>query len=216
MIGSYKDDKAAMNSPAQPRKNAGKRRYNSPLRQQQSADTRERIVLAGVDLVHGLPSWDWTNLTARAVSERAGVSERTVYRHFSTEQNLRDAVMQHLVADSGIDLSTLRMEEFSDITSRMFSYLASFAVAPQTETDPTFASMDQVRRQALQDAVARSLPDWPESEQRAVAAMLDLFWNPPYYERLIADWDITPERASELFGWMIDTILDAIKAGRRP
>ncbi len=210
-----------MNSPASPGKSAddpsaSKRRYNSPLRQQQSAQTRERIVLAGVELVHGFPTWDWTNLTARAVSECAGVSERTVYRHFASENNLRDAVMQRLVADSGIDLSNLRMEDFPKITQRMFDYLSSFATVPQTETDPTFASMDEVRRIALLESVQRSLPDRAPGEQRAVAAMLDLFWNPPYYERLIADWNIEPEQASRLISWMIEVLLEAIANGRQP
>lgn len=192
-----------------------KRRYNSPLRQQQTADTRERIIAAGVELVHGLPSWDWTNLTARAVSERAGVSERTVYRHFSTEQNLREAVMQRLVIESGISLEELRMEDFADITSRMFTYLSSFAATP-TQQDPTFASMDQLRRDALLRAVQRSLPDWSERDQAAVAATLDLFWDPVHYDRLISAWHIEPERASQMIGRLIDLILEAVKDGRRP
>ena len=43
-------------------KSITKRRYNSPLRQQQAAATRERIVAAGAKLVHSYPAWDWTNL----------------------------------------------------------------------------------------------------------------------------------------------------------
>ncbi|TGD70349.1 TetR/AcrR family transcriptional regulator, partial [Mangrovimicrobium sediminis] len=184
-------DTATMNSPADPGKRPAekppaKRRYNSPLRQQQSAETRERIVLAGVDLVHGFTTWDWTNLTARAVSERAGVSERTVYRHFTSEKNLRDAVMQRLVSDSGIELGEMRIEDFPGITARMYQFLASFAtVTQQPPQDPTFASMDEVRREALLDAVQRSLADWEPAEPRVVSAMPDLFWHPPAYERLL-------------------------------
>ncbi len=193
-----------------------KRRYNSPLRQQQTADTRERIVLAGVKLVQSFTTWDWTNLTARAVSETAGVSERTVYRHFTTERNLRDTVMQRLVADSGIDLSTLNMEDFASTTEHMFRFLSAFATSAPGEQDPTFASIDEHRRAALLQSVQRSLVDSPPAEQLEIAAMLDLFWNPPYYDRLVNDWQLDPERASKLIGWMIDNLLQTVLAGKRP
>lgn len=207
-----------MSSPTRSEKqeSPAKRRYNSPLRQQQTADTRERIILAGVELVHGFPTWDWTNLTARAVSETAGVSERTVYRHFTTERNLRDSIMQRLVTDSGIDLGTLRMEDFAKTTEHMFRFLSAFSTRIQTEQDPTFASIDEERRRALLESVKRSLRDSPAQSQTEVAAMLDLFWNPLYYERLIADWQLPPERASQLIGWMIETLLRAIKSGEHP
>ena len=52
-----------------------RRGYNSPVRRQQSAETRERIIAAGAELVHGFPAWDWKNLSAAAVGEHAGISE---------------------------------------------------------------------------------------------------------------------------------------------
>ena len=62
------------------------------------AETRDRILDAGSALVHEFESWDWRPLTFRAVAERAGVGERTVYRHFATEQALHAAVMERLAA----------------------------------------------------------------------------------------------------------------------
>lgn len=70
-----------------------RRRYDSSSRRRQAAETRARIVAAGTELVHGFETWDWHDLTFKAVAERAGVGERTVYRHFPTEQHLHDAVM---------------------------------------------------------------------------------------------------------------------------
>ena len=144
-----------------------KRRYNSPLRQQQAAATRERIVAAGAKLVHSYPAWDWTNLTAPAVGERAGVSERTVQRHFATERQLRDAVLQRMLEESGIALQDLELDHFADVTERMFAYLSSFAIAPEPVSDPSFASMDEYRRDALLNAVARATPGWAGSRSRS-------------------------------------------------
>ena len=48
-----------------------RRRYDSPVRRQQAAETRARILAAGSALVHGYPTWDWRELTFRAVAEKA-------------------------------------------------------------------------------------------------------------------------------------------------
>ena len=71
----------------------GRRRYDSPLRRERAAQTRERITDAGVALVRELPTWDWQGLTFAAVAARAQVSVRTVYRYFATERDLHDAII---------------------------------------------------------------------------------------------------------------------------
>ena len=193
-----------------------RRRYNSPLRQQQSAKTRERIVTAGAELVHGYKAWDWTNLSARAVGERAGVSERTVQRYFPTERELRDAVLQQLLNESGVQLDELTLEDFADVTTEMFNYLSSFAIAPAPVEDPSFASMDNRRRDALMRAVERATPEWSDRERESTAAALDILWNQPPYERLIATWGFDGERASQTITWLIKLIENAVRSGQKP
>jgi AcrR family transcriptional regulator len=195
---------------------AQRRRYHSPVRRQQSADTRERIVAAGAELVHGFPAWDWKNLSARVVGEHAGVSERTVHRYFSTERALRDAVLRRLVEESGVSLEGLDLHDFAGVTARMFSYLSSFAVAPATMNDPTFALMDQQRREALLAAVVRATPTWSDRERETAAAVLDILWNLPPYERLIMTWGFDAERAINAITWLIGLIEGAIRHGRHP
>src|ERR1700746_1952576 len=79
-----------------------RRRYDSPLRRRRAAETRERIVSAGATLVRSFTTWDWKELTFRAVAQSAGVSESSVYRHFANERELRDAVMQRLGEEAGV------------------------------------------------------------------------------------------------------------------
>jgi transcriptional regulator with XRE-family HTH domain len=146
-----------------------KRKYHSPLRQQQAAETRQRIVAAGTELVHGFQSWDWKNLTARAVGERAGVSERTVQRYFPSERALRDAVLQGLVEESGVDLNNLNLSGFDDVVINMFNYLSSFAVEPDLSVDPSQTKMDERRKEALFEAVVDATPNWSREEQQALS-----------------------------------------------
>ncbi len=188
-----------------------RRRYNSPLREQQMAETRQRLIQAGVELVQEIPDWDWKNLTFRAVGKHAGISERTVYRHFSSERELRDAVMERMVSESGVDISKLELDNFSDVAERIFAYMAAVKAPPALVEDPTLASMDQLRREALLSAVVRAKPDWGEQDQKHLAAMLDILWDLPSYERLLAAWDFSSEQASGVISRMIQLLIDNYK-----
>lgn len=195
---------------------AQRRGYDSPVRRQQSAETRERIIAAGAELVHGFPAWDWKNLSAAVVGEHAGISERTVHRYFSTERLLRDAVLQRLVEESGVSLDGLALDNFAGVIARMFSYLSSFAVTPSAVNDPTFATMDRQRREALLNAVIGATPAWSDHDQETAAAVLDILWSLPPYERMITSWGFDAERAIGAISWLIGLIEEAIRNGRRP
>lgn len=166
--------------------------------------------------MHGFPAWDWKNLTARAVGERAGISERTVQRYFPTGRNLRDAVLQRLVEESGIDLETMELADFAGVAAQLFRYLSSFAVVPAPPEDPSFASMDRVRREALAQTVARATPEWSDRRREVAAAMLDMLWSPPAYERLTQVWGFDAERATSTITWLIELIEAAISRGDLP
>jgi len=193
-----------------------RRAYNSPVRRQQVAETRERIVSSGSDLVHGFESWDWRALTVRAVAERAGVSERTVYRHFADERELRDGVMGRIYEESGVALEGLTVEGFGDVTARVYDYLASFAVHPRTLRDPTFVDLDERRREALLAAVRASTDGWSDDDRTIAAAVLDVMWNVPTYERLRSAWDLDADRASSAAAWVVGLVERAVRDGDRP
>lgn len=195
---------------------AEKRAYNSAVRQQQSNETRELIITSGVTLAHEFPAWDWKNLTFRAVGERAGISERTVYRYFSTEQALKDAVMQRLVKESGINLNALSLAEFTATIKVLFRYMLSFSAKSKEPEDPSFSSVDQERRVALLRSVVEATPGWSEAQQQIVTASLDIFWQPSTFERLLNAWNFNSEQSVETLTWLIDLVETAIKDGRRP
>ncbi|HEY1075204.1 MAG TPA: hypothetical protein VGE51_00790 [Fontimonas sp.] len=193
-----------------------RRQYDSPLRRQQAADTRERIIAAGAEIAHRLPSWDWSAMTFKAVGERAGVSERTVHRYIATERQLREAVLQRLFQESGISLDGLRLDSFASIATGVYRYMSSFTIAQTPVTDPTFAALDQHRRTALLGAVAVATPGWTESEREIAAATLDILWHPPFYERLTAGWNFDAARATQAIGWIAALVQQAIRQDLRP
>jgi AcrR family transcriptional regulator len=192
---------------------ARRRTYDNRARQQKAAQTRERIVAAGSELVHAFDSWNWRDLTFKAVAERASVGERTVYRHFPTERHLHDAVMQRLEAEAGVSYEDVDLSNIDDVTARVFASLQRFSVRNSVETpqDPTFVGVDVRRRDALMRAVSASAPEWSAGEQRTAAGLLDVLWNVPSYERLVGVWGFDGTDATRAIGWLMGKVVASIE-----
>ena len=196
---------------------AGRRSYDSPVRRAQRAETRERILDAGSALVHEFRSWDWRPLTFRAVAERAGVGERTVYRHFATEQALHEAVMQRLARESGVVYEGLTIDEVSRIGAQVFTSMSTFA-APSwnDEEQGVFRAEDERRKAALVAAVEATATGWSDEERTRAAAALDVLWTAPSYQRLVTGWRFDADEAADVIDWMISLVAEAIRTGHAP
>ncbi len=193
-----------------------RRRYDGRARREQAAGTRERIVRAASDLLHGGPVRDWRGLTMRAVADRAGVSERTVYRHFGNERGLRDAVMHHLEEQAGIALDTMRLEDVAQVTARIFEHVSTYPLESRPALDPTLVDANERQRDALLAAIADHAEGWRETDRRIAAATLDVLWSVATYERLVGDWQLDRAAAIDAATWVIGLIADAVSNGRPP
>jgi AcrR family transcriptional regulator len=192
------------------------RSYENSQRSRQAAATRDRILAAATEIVHGLPPGDWRDLTVRAVARRAGVDESTVYRHFSTERNLRDAVLRSLVNEAGVKLEDLRLENFGEVLGQTFAYLSTFPASQTATSDPSFAALDERRRTALLTALAEAAPDWTEEQCTMAAAAVDAYWSVPVFERMINTWGLDSGQATRAVTWVIDLIRAEVRDGGGP
>jgi AcrR family transcriptional regulator len=193
------------------------RPYDSPLRRAQAASTRDRIIEAACALLRGSSIRNWRSLTIRAVAEQAGVNERTVYRYFSNERGLRDAVMRQMEDEAGIELSSgLDLEDIAEVARRIFTQVSSFQFEPKSPLEPTLTEASLRQREALHDALAPWTGDWPAEDAAAVAALFDVLWSVGAYERLVADWQLDRERATEVLTWAIGLVTEAVRRGDLP
>ncbi len=189
-----------------------RRPYDSTLRRQRAAETRARIIAAGSELLHGSSVRDWQGLTIRAVAERAGVNERTVYRHFVNEQGLRDAVMHEFEEEAGIDLGGMQLEDVADVTARIFSHISSYPPDVRQPLDPTLLDAKQRQHDALLAAVGARTAAWSDADRTMAAAALDLLWGVASYERMVVDWRMDPAEATRGISWVIELVRQAIES----
>jgi AcrR family transcriptional regulator len=193
-----------------------RRHYDSPVRRQRAAETRERILAAGAELLHGFPTWNWAALTVRAAAERAGVTERTVYRHFSSERELRDAVLARFEDESGVAVEGLALDDVAAVTERMLEYVSTFPVVPRTLRDDTVAEANARQRAALLAALEPHTAAWSPEDRAVAAAVLDVLWGVASYERMVVDWELPPEDAIRGLTWTIGLVEAAVRDGVSP
>jgi AcrR family transcriptional regulator len=192
-----------------------KRRYDNTRRRAQASETADRIVAAGAELVRASSIRDWRGVTIRTVAERAGVNERTVYRHFANEQALRDAVMHRLEDSVGIDLAALDLDDVADATARIIRHVAAYPRDRRRPVDSTLAEANRRQHDALRGAVS-DVVTWSEADRVLAAAMLDVLWAVGSYERLAVDWELDDDEAVRGLTWVIGLVTEAIHADHGP
>lgn len=193
-----------------------RRRYESPLRRQRAAETRERIVTAGVELLHGTATWNWHAVTVRAVAGRAGVNTRTVYRHFANERALRDALLARMERDAGVQIEDLTLDNLVAVADRIFSYVASVPVQSRAAHDATAVGAVLRQRAALLRAVTEATPDWSDTERRIAAAVLDVLWNVAAFEQMVLGWKLERGEAIAGLRWVVGLVQAAVRQGKAP
>lgn len=189
------------------------RPYDGTLRRERAAETRERILHAGSELIHRSAVRDWKKLTVRAVAERAGVNERTVYRYFGSERGLHDAVLDRNKEEAGIELEGMRLEDVATVAVRILDHVAQYPREPPPALDPTLMAAKDRQHQALLDAVGSEVPD---PQQVTVAAVLDALWSVATYERLADGWSIDHAQAVSAVTWVIGLVEAAVRKGDVP
>lgn len=182
--------------------------------------TKERILEALVEVIleGGLPGF-----SVQEVADRAGVSHRTVYRHFPTRESLLeglvDAVDARMAAQGGVaelnDLDELpsavlvNFELFSR-DGRAAEAAVRFGVGAAIETADR-----AVRTKMVAARVSEVIGDRDARDALMAAAMLRQLMSSRVWLGLV-EAGLDADGAARAASWAAAVLVDALRAGRTP
>jgi AcrR family transcriptional regulator len=188
-------------------------KYESPLRDEQKAETRRRIVAAAERLMQDA---DLVELTFAAVAREAGVQERTVYRHFATKGDLLDALWDAL--DPRIGTASFPDSEAALVEAprRVFpafddneNLMRAFWSTPQGREFRL--RVNDKRKAAIRKAVADAVKDLPANEARWVTAAAQLLYSGAAWQTMKDYWGFSGDEAGKASSFMLQLIFDAAR-----
>ena len=199
------------------------RRYSSPLRERHAQQTRDLILDAVTDL---LESRRIDEITTREIAQSAGVSERTVYRHFAD----RDALLAGLTArlmralDGRQDPSThtiATVDSLKAVAIALMAGLEEFHVAARAEAlfnaDPRRFSPDTRANSAqFPGVIATILPELSSPDCLRLAAVIRCLLSAQGWLRMREEFGVSGDDAGPMVAWVLDAIVNEVHRGHLP
>jgi AcrR family transcriptional regulator len=149
------------------------RRYRSPLREQQTAQTRRAVVDAARDL---FMANGWAGTGMRDVAAAAGLALETVYSHFSSKRGVLRAVADAAVVGDDADVPLAERAEFLAIGRGRRPARIRAAARLLTGVQVRTAAVAKLLRQAApaDEEIAEMLQSTRERQREDVATALRL------------------------------------------
>jgi AcrR family transcriptional regulator len=189
------------------------RKYNSELRAEQQDQTRLRILEAAAELM-GDPTQP--ELTFAAIGKQARISDRTVYRHFPTKEDLLEAFWSYVNAQLGMAEYPESAEQLLKVMPSVYEgFDAQAGLIRAHLASPAGREMRQriapVRRELFQRMLESYTAGLPAKSRRRVYAIVQLLFSPRAWDSLVENWDMDGSEAAEACSWAIRTLLTALE-----
>jgi hypothetical protein len=194
-----------------------KRAYNSPLREQQAEQTRERILQA---MAKVLEDASLQEVTFSALAKAAQVSERTVYRHFPNKEELDQAFWWWVNKQIGMTHYPETPEELLSMPPVVFEGFDRYE--PMIRAHIRSAAGEELRakqvpgRQAAYKKMLGPLLDGlqPKQQQQALA-VIQLLFSPRAWDSMKENWGLSGKQAGQASAWAINVLLDHLRANQK-
>ena len=200
------------------------RQYSSPLRERHAQQTRDLIIDAVTALIE---SRRIDEVTTREIAQSAGVSERTVYRHFPDRDALLAGLTSRLHRSLGEREDPLNSPVFDSIDDlkvaaiRLMAGLEEFHVAARAEalfnTDPRRFSPDTRANSArFPGVMAAILPELDDQACLHLAAVIRCLLSAQAWLRMREEFGVSGDDAGPVVAWVLDAIVNEIHRGHLP
>jgi len=196
------------------------RPYRSTLRDRQATQTRELILDAVTTLIADRRA---DEVTTREIASTAGVSERTVYRHFSDRDAILEGLSQRLPEVDGIAPSfrDVGLDDLPATGRFLMELLEEHHVAALAEAvlnaDPRrFASVTRTHSHDMQELLADELPELDERERLRIAAVFRCLLSSQAWLRMREEYGVLGTESGPAVQWVIELIIRELRAGNTP
>lgn len=187
------------------------------LRQHYMAQTRDRILDAAMA---GIQKEGLDALTIAQVAKDAGVTDRTIYRHFQTREDLLKAVWGRMQARVGLGGYPQTVETLLAAPAALFPRFDAHEGAVRASMyspagREVRASANPARRQAMQACVAEALPQLDDAARRRRAAVIQMIGSSHGWACLKDYWGMGTEEAARAAREAIAILLDRKPEGEK-
>jgi AcrR family transcriptional regulator len=193
--------------------------YKSVLRERQAAQTRELILDAVTTLIADRRA---DEVTTREIAAAAGVSERTVYRHFPDRDFVLEGLSQRMAGLDGVKPSFgASLDDIAPTGRRLMALLDEHYVTARAEAvfnaDPRrFAADTRANTREVRELMARELPELDERERLRIAAVIRCLVSTQAWLRMREEFGVPGIESGPVVAWVIDTIIRELRAGNTP
>ena len=196
------------------------KRYRSTLRDRQVAQTRTLILDALTELLADRRA---DEVTTRDIAALAGVSERTVYRHFPDRDALLTGLTERMADFDGVRPSFGEggLDDLAPTSRRLMELLEEHFVTARAEAvfnaDPRrFADDTQSNTRDMLELFATGFPELDEQEQRRIAAVVRCLVSTQAWLRMREEFGVPGNESGPVVAWVIDLIIREVRAGNTP
>ena len=193
------------------------RTYNSPLREEQMEQTREKLLDQVAEM---LASESLDEVTVAAVAERAKVSVRTAYRYFPTKEALIDGFNQWMGKRFGTPKLPDSLDEIPAMTEALFrSFDTNERLLRASRRSGAGAEIRKRRKaeqvRVVSKAVAKAAPHLDESEVRKIGAVIHALTGSELWLGMRDTWGLSTEEAIEASKWGMAAIVAKLEGTRK-
>lgn len=195
------------------------RSYDSPLRERQAQQTRDEILDALAAL---LADRGVDEVTTREIARAAGVSERTVYRHFPDRTALVEGLTSRFVDSSDrVPVVPERLEDVKPLVVELMRVLEAHDVEAQAEAllnaDPRrYSESTRAHTRQFRELVEATFPDLDDGQQASIAAVVRVLVSAQTWLRMRTEFGIGGQTSGPLVGWVIDAVINEVERGNPP
>jgi AcrR family transcriptional regulator len=198
-----------------------KRTYESPLRETQALQTREQILDALLTLLETMSA---DEISTRELAAAAGVSLRTVYRHFPDRDALLNGVSDRVEAalgGPGYDVRLTSADDLGLLVQELYRKNEAIAALVRAEVlfknDPAHQPQTFHRRTELtQQLVASTFPELTPRQGHNLAALLRILAGGRNWLMLREAFGLDGAEAGPLAAWAVGALLAEVRRGNPP